>query len=61
MDGTCIETPAQINPDGDEPHVYTFHSDILPIPELTEGAFQNRKYIFFAEYNRRSRSSQPQF
>ncbi|CBY09982.1 unnamed protein product [Oikopleura dioica] len=36
MDGTCIETPPQPNPDSDEPYLFTFHSDILPLPSVTE-------------------------
>ena len=36
LDGTCIETPSQQNPDSDEPYLFTFHADILPVPALTE-------------------------
>ena len=40
MDGTCIETPPQNNPDSDEPYIFTFHSDILPLPSVTEVCLQ---------------------
>jgi dynein heavy chain len=36
MDGTCIETPPQNNPDSDEPYIFSFHSDIIPLPAVTD-------------------------
>ena len=40
MDGTCIETPPQNNPDSDEPYLFTFHTDVLPLPSVTEVCLQ---------------------
>jgi hypothetical protein len=38
MDGSCLETPEQAVPgDEDEPHVFSFYSDLEASPEVGEG------------------------